>query len=226
MVKKIKILFLSIVHRWIYKSYKSIDFIPIWNFKQVEKTGDLRYIIKNIDYESLPKVYLKLNSIWENLYEQYATTSNPEFLSEFKNSYVIIEAKRREYLFLFGCIKVLSIEKKQILIDKIRDLGYKFDDSNEENYYNSIIDLQRQLIGLNQVIQNKNLNFETKYLKNKPKFIDIEEILVMFTQCFGSFFDSKKLTVRQYIIWLQKYNKIANEQKSQTWQMEQLKKNR
>ena len=55
--------------------FNSLDELPIWNFKKVQDTADLRYLINLKDYKNLPlinqKFLNKLNVIWEDLEIQY-----------------------------------------------------------------------------------------------------------------------------------------------------------
>ena len=222
MLSAFKIWILSHFHKRKYKVYESLDFLPIWNFKQIEITNDLRYLIKNIDYEQLPIVYLNLKKAWEKIYNSFIQEANPNFLTEFKNGFVSIEAKRMEYLFLKGCIEILSkkefisIENQKELIKKIRDLDYKFNDINETEYYNSIIDLSRQMIGIAKMLEFKSHEFENKYTAQKSESVDIEDIMTMFSQYFGILMNAKTLTVKQYLSYLKKYNKAVTETQTQT----------
>lgn len=46
--------------------YRSIDTLPIWNYDRVIKTGDLRYLMKLVDYDDLPIVDIH-RSHWERI---------------------------------------------------------------------------------------------------------------------------------------------------------------
>ena len=108
---------------------------------------------------------------------------------------------------MYGCIKILSIHRDDDLIARIRNLGYKFDDKDELSYYNSIIDLNRQITGILKVIEIKSFDFEKKYKKPDGARVDIEETMLLFTKHYGIIFNSKTLTTKQYIIYLKQYNK-------------------
>lgn len=212
-----KILILSKIHKRKYKVYESLDFLPIWNYKQVEKTGDLRYLIKGIDYEHLPNVYLNLVPIWEKIFNEFIEQSNPTAIDEIKLQFINYANDTNKFHFLKLSIQILSNkdfitkESKDKLINQIRQLGYRFDESNEDAYFNSLIDLERQLTGLKRMIDFKNQELNNKY-KNKPEPMDIEDILTMFTSVFpGTVFNSKTLTCKQYLSYLKRYNKIASE---------------
>ena len=128
-------------------------------------------------------------------------------------------------MFIRGAIDILSKrdfltnEQQEKIISKVKSLGYKFDSSTEEKYYNSILDLNRQSKGLLKVISQKNEDFNKNFNNSDVVNQDIEEILSTFTETYGIFFDSKIITVKQYITWLSKFNKKASENKKE-WQKE------
>lgn len=55
--------------------YSHLHKLPIWNFKQVEKTDDFRYLLKMKDYDNMipisSKLYIKLSKLWEALDLEY-----------------------------------------------------------------------------------------------------------------------------------------------------------
>ena len=51
----------------IFDYYTNIDEMPIWNWNEITKTGDLKYLFKKIKL----KVKLKHSDIWDNLQDQY-----------------------------------------------------------------------------------------------------------------------------------------------------------
>jgi hypothetical protein len=217
MLFRFKVWILSKFHKRKYKIYKTLDFLPIWNFKQIEKTQDLRYLIKSIDYESLPTVYLDLDNIWEILHMNFIEQSNPEGIQDMINSYIMNYTPINQYNFLILAIKILSNkefvseEKRNVLINKIKLLGYSFNQSSEDEYYNSIIGLGNQLVGLkrNVNIKIQQLNDKKQDIKNQ---LDIEEILSMFISVFpGTVFNSKTLTCTQYLNYLKRYNAIVKD---------------
>lgn len=56
-----------------YKYFRSIDFLPIFNFFKVMETGDKRFLLKIEDYESLPEIedITFLNKVWDEIELQY-----------------------------------------------------------------------------------------------------------------------------------------------------------
>ena len=96
------------IHRKEFTYYESIEFLPIWNYRKVEETMDFRYLIKGIDYENLPNINIDKIDIWEIIHNQYISEIDPELFNDIKSQFVQIEAKRREAIFLNGCLNILS----------------------------------------------------------------------------------------------------------------------
>lgn len=215
MLQRFKIYILSKIHKRIYKPYESLDFLPIWNYKQVEKTNDSRYLIKGLDYEHLPNIYLNLSNVWEKIFNSFIDNANPEkineLLSEFKmQSYECNNYNRLILAFnTLKCYDLCSKEAKEYFINDVRSLGYKYNDSTENDYCDSILNLQKQIIGLKRNLDFKNSQ-KLEEIKKMPKQPDIEDTLTMFTDVFpGTIFNSKTLTCKQYLSYLKKYNLIA-----------------
>ena len=222
MLNIFKIWLLYKLHKFIYKAYESIDFLPVWNYKQVEKTGDLRYLIKGIDYEHLPNIYLKLQDIWEKIYNSFAENANPEKILELAQDFDMQRSELNIYNRLYlayntlMCYDLSSKQARDYFIKEVRELGYKFNDSTENEYCNSLIDLKRQITGL-----KRNIDFKTtdklEEIQKQPAPMDIEDILAMFTNVFpGTVFNSKTLTCKQYLSYLKRYNMIASKANSET----------
>ena len=55
----------------IIKLYRSIESLPIWNWDQVKKTDDLRYLIKPKEYEELPEVEVA-ETVWQTMLDEYS----------------------------------------------------------------------------------------------------------------------------------------------------------
>lgn len=58
-----------------YQHYKTLDELPIWNFKQIETGGDIRHLLKLNKYEELPRVSVEktqeLYKVWDNMDLEY-----------------------------------------------------------------------------------------------------------------------------------------------------------
>ena len=225
MLQRFKIWLLSKLHKRIYKTYESIDFLPIWNYKEIEKgiiekgVGDLRYLVKGLDYEHLPNIYLNLVSIWERIFNSFIINANPEKLHEISQEFKMENYQYGIYnrlVLAYNTLKFYELcpeKNRMYFINDIRSLGYKFNDSTEDNYCNSVLDLKRQITGL-----KRNIDFsqgqKLEEIKKLPPQPDIEYILTLFTDVFpGTIFNSKTLTCKQYLNYLKRYNKVVTQSK-------------
>ncbi|MDX5586492.1 MAG: hypothetical protein QNK20_16520 [Aureibaculum sp.] len=66
--------------------YRSIETLPIWNFKKVLELGELKYLLKLDDYGNLPEYDKDLQEVWEAIYY--------EWLDEFGESQKANEYRR------------------------------------------------------------------------------------------------------------------------------------
>jgi hypothetical protein len=54
--------------------YKGIGDLPVWNFRQVQDTGDLNYLLKLEDYSIAPRpklIRVDLRALWDTIIEEY-----------------------------------------------------------------------------------------------------------------------------------------------------------
>ena len=56
----------------VIKPYRTIETLPIWHYKKVPSTGDLRYLLKLEDYDELPKkCKIGLQKIWQDIQTEF-----------------------------------------------------------------------------------------------------------------------------------------------------------
>lgn len=191
--------------------YNGIEELPIWNFKQIENTGNFVYMLKDWNYSKPFKFLFDIEKEWEPISEYYITNMASDMYEDFKKSVIQIEAKKREFIFLRGCIHALTIDKKPELIERIKLLGYQFNNNTETEYYQSLIDLTRQIKALSKVIDQKSNEFTTKFKKEESKKDELEETLTCLSKHFGFILNSKTLTVSQYIAYYKSYQQYQKE---------------
>lgn len=131
-------------------SYKSLDFIPMFNFYKVEETGDLRYLLKLDDYEQLPEVDTKpLKLIWEQMGYEYKDISTresrkSEILDDLQREILLLEER---YNLIQLCISSLAVEKDDEVVMVLADLKYKINPKRDYSLeLNRIKRLSKQLL--------------------------------------------------------------------------------
>ena len=186
------------VEKWIYKTYKSLDFLPVGCFFKIIETGNLSYLFKLKDYECLPKVHYQPKALWNKIYSEYMQSADGFNLFAYVSDFGNIISKKEFYIKLKHASFLLSIKEDKDLIEIIRHCGYKFEYSNMDQYANCILDLNSQLNGLEKVLELKYEEFQNKYKENNKK-VDIYEIINAFEQYKGRKIDIWTTSMREFL---------------------------
>ncbi len=201
------------------KVYSSINFLPVWNFYQVIETQDTRYLFKLSDYEVLPETEYRPNDVWAEICEQYFKECVGTKYFQYRTFRTKILELRNKFLILSNAVYALSLVKDEKLIEVIRGLGYRFDDSSEDNYANSLISLSSQLKGLKKAIEIKEKEYEVQFT-NKDKQGDLYDIVGALEQWKQFKIDVFSLTVKQFINYQKKYSEEVNRMKAKQFSRE------
>lgn len=171
-----------------YNYYRSIDFLPLFNFFKTIESEDLRYLLKIDDYELMPEVDLKeLGEAWININNEYEQTED-------SNSTIIqfttaksIHNMELEYLMLWNIYNLMSIapdheETKEVL--------------NYANLNMTVKQIEKKLKALKNRISLKRIDIKKDESIVKPDYF---QIIDKIEDVKGRAIDLNKTTVRQYI---------------------------
>lgn len=174
-----------------FNYYRSIDYLPIFNFFKIIETDDKRYLIKLRDYELLPdKVDLNvLNKLWDDIESEYskAEDSNSAII-QFTSAKGVCKMEL-EYLVLWNMHNLMTADiegkssKAMLKYAGLEDKSLKWIEKRLK-ILNNKIQLKRKLV--------KEENPETR------KF-DYWSILDEINDIKGYRLDPTKVTVREYI---------------------------
>lgn len=207
------------IEKKLFKVYTSIDFLPVWNFYQVMESNDTRYLFKLKDYERLPVTFYRPDAVWSGICEQYFKESVGAKYFQYRTYRLHILQLRNKFLILSNSIYALSLVKDHELIEAVRKLGYRFDDSSEDNYANSIISLNQQLKGLKKIIELKEKEYSDHFL-SKGKMQDVYDLIGAIEQLKGFKLDPFTLTVRQFLNYQKRLVEESNKQKAKQFSKE------
>lgn len=172
-----------------YKYYKSIDYLPLFNFFMIHESNDLRYLLKLEDYEILPEYNTEqLQSVWENIIIEFqeADDNNNGIVQ-----YLEIRKLHKlelEYLMLFNLRGLMIADLKG---DSIKSM-LKYAGFEGRNL--KWIDKQIKIISNQIRIKRKNLPKQ-----EENKHFDFYRIIDEIEDIKGRNLDIKTVTVRQYI---------------------------
>ena len=99
------------------KYYKSTEEWPIWNLNKVNETGDVRYLIKGIDYfEDLPDIGMKVMNLLDAYKELTKQISEMFGLDE-----SFITKMRDEKDLLIMALQILAGDKAKKAMKKVKE---------------------------------------------------------------------------------------------------------
>ena len=180
-------LWLRFVKIWDYKYYKSIDFLPLFNFFKVIETSDYRYLLKLKDYEILPKTKHDLKLVWLDIQTQYSKADDSNYqIINFTQS-KSMQKLQIDFLMIWNLYNLMVVapdNKETLKLKKLAGL------ENE-----SLKGIEKKLKGLRNKIEIKKKDLE----KEESKPIDYCEIIDQIEDIKGRAIDPFKTTVRQYI---------------------------
>lgn len=183
----IKNLWLKFVKSWDYKYYKSIDFLPLYNFFKVIETKDYRYLLKLKDYETLPETKHELESVWLDIQTQYSKADDSNYqIINFTQSKGL-QKLQVEYLMYWNLYNLMIIapDRKETK-EMIKRAGLKDE---------TVKTIEKKLKALKNRIEIKKKDFETK--ESKP--IDFYQIIDELSDIKHRTINPFETTVRQYI---------------------------
>lgn len=174
-----------------YKYYKTIDYLILFNFFMIHKTGDLRYLLKLEDYETLPDdVDLEpLQKAWESILIQYQEEEegNNGVINYVKGkSLLSLELDYLIYWNIYNLITTIPDSKEILQLKK---------DAGIEN--KDVKWLKKKVNSLGNQIRIKQKDFEIEN-KDNGKF-DFYRIIDEIEQIKGYPIDIHKITVSKYI---------------------------
>lgn len=161
------------------KTYTSIENIPVYNFFKMLK--DVRYVCKS---EKLPRYKKKYKEIADKIIEEFEDKTGGGKEYREKQAYLI--KLKRQLLIMNNCLYILSSRNDEETIKMLKEVGHNF-------------------------TTLKRLSSEIKMLKNKiilkqkeeiQEEIDMYKIISIIERDRGFKIDPKKLTVAEYIIYI------------------------
>ena len=179
--------------------YRTIDFLPVWNFFRVVETNDTRYIFKLRNYETIHTRHTAVEE-WSAILEQYFTESIGVKYYQYRSIKVHILELRQKHLILSNALTVLCVMRDQRMIDLVKKFGYKFNDSSDSDYADSLIALDSQLKGLRKAIELKQKDYENTFMI-KGKVQDVYDMVSAIEQFKGFKVDAFTLTVKQFLTY-------------------------
>ena len=185
--------------RW----YTTIDFLPVRNFYMTVKTGDLRWILKDVDYEHLPECSVDLSMAWDTIWNEFIEVSQDrDYQIYFSTLRKYIKALNR-YEILKAEIFTLYFRHKKEYADDLEEEGILLNMETREAYIESLNQASNRIESLNTKIQILAKEIEAKSKTEKTNFED----LVYAVEVYQGFpIDIDRISIRKFILMLNKIN--------------------
>ncbi len=183
--------------------YKTIEFCPAINFLKYDDTGDVRFLLKDIDFERLPNIAQELTSELGEVGKEMAIECVNVELSEVGKNQVIYSTKK-------------SIAEKQIAYHQVINIcnyinTFGIDDFSKEqiNLYGysiadncDIYERLRQIIASNE---NKRLfiaeeETELKTVAGEGEKTNYQKIALLIEKHLNRDIDLHKISMQKFIL--------------------------
>lgn len=204
-----------------YKNnWRTIDFIPAWNYIKFDETSDTRYLLKGIDYECMPELFdiqiARLNQIGESLRFQVLQI---ELQNNRRNEIIFdiakkIEMQTADYNEINNiCNYMLIAGYDKDFKESLENYKYKIFTEN-----GNIKDQLRQIMSQNENRKIKINEFKAEYdaltkQVDNGKKSTIENTQIIIEKHNGRDIDLKKITMKK---WLALKNDYVNEMNRKT----------
>ena len=183
--------------------YKSIDFCPAINFLKYDDTGDVRFLLKDIDFERLPNISQELTGELREVGKEMAIECVNVELSEVGKNQVIYSTKK-------------SIAEKQIAYHQVINIcnyinTFGVDDFSKQELkrygYNLADDCDiyarlRQIIATNE---NKRLfiaeeETELKTVAGEGEKTSYQKVTILIEKHLNRDIDLHKISMQKFIL--------------------------
>ena len=183
--------------------YKSIEFCPAINFLKYDDTGDVRFLLKDIDFERLPNISQELTGELREVGKEMAIECVNVELSEVGKNQVIYSTKK-------------SIAEKQIAYHQVINIcnyinTFGIDDFSKEqiNLYGysiadncDIYERLRQIIASNE---NKRLfiaeeETELKTVAGEGEKTNYQKVALLIEKHLNRDIDLHKISMQKFIL--------------------------
>lgn len=145
--------------------YKSLDFIPVYNYYKTVETNDLRYLLKLNDYEALPEIDMsKYRDVWDKIVDDVQQVA----IDNDKGSKIIFEKRRDllalqiDYALTQQLISILSFIKDDDCIKMLAEHGFRI--NKNKDYYKELKRVKKQ----SQILKTK-IEIKEEDLRNATK---------------------------------------------------------
>lgn len=207
--------------RTYYKSnWRSIDFIPAWNYLEYDKSKDVRFLIKGLDYEYLPEIFpiqkQRLTDIGKTMKDQ---CTQYEIETNRRNTNIFelmrrIEVKKAAYDYIKNiCNYMLVAGPDPDFIKELKKAGFVIDETKDFKGQLRIVlnSNENKLIKINE--DTDELEALTKQ-DSTEAVNSYDELLNALDRFNKKDIDLKKISMKRYLSLKKEMNDYIEKMKS------------
>jgi len=187
------------------KWYASIEFLPVRNFYKILDTEDLRWLLKGVDYEMLPKIDFSLDEVWTNIWEEFLELSKDRDYKIYFDGLRRLAKTENLYELLKAECFTLYFRYNQQYADDLLKEGITLNINSRSEYLESLDLAITRLNKFKTQITLLDKELKARVPKGKTNFED----LVFFVEVYQGFpINIDTLSIKRFVLML---NKIKEE---------------
>ncbi|MEZ7496472.1 hypothetical protein QO206_13320 [Leeuwenhoekiella aequorea] len=183
--------------------YTNCDELPMWNFEQVRKTGDLKWLVYLFDGFGEVEVPEDAPMVWDNILSQYSElTANNETIQYFE---LLADQSDLQTRLEFGAILLQNVAERWHLMPKYIQEGYVDALKDHRFYLDTRKPLDKELERLFRQLKAvemklKQFNGEKEVFEKKRPETDLIEVKVKIQRIIKMSIDLKKVSIKEWLL--------------------------
>ena len=183
--------------------YTNCDELPMWNFEQIRKTGELKWLVYSYDGFGGVEVPEDAPMVWDNILNEYSKlTANNETIQYFE---LLADQSDLQTRLEFGATLLQNISERWHLMPKHIQEGYVEALKDHRFYLNTSKPLDKELERLFRQLKAvemklKQFNGEKEVFEKKRLETDLIEVKVKIQRIIKMPIDLKRVSVKEWLL--------------------------
>jgi hypothetical protein len=187
--------------RW----YTTTDYLPVRNFYKVTETGDLRWLLKGIDYEQMPDVTIDLTEVWDQIFNEFVALSKDRDYELYLDNLRKLAKTENKYETLKSELFTLYFRYNKEYADDLEAENITLNLTTREYYLKSLDVAARRLDQYLTKIKLLEKELKAREVKSDVQF---EDLVFMVERYQGFPLDIDKVSIKRFVLIL---NRIKEE---------------
>jgi hypothetical protein len=191
--------------RSLLKWYTTTDYLPVRNFYKITETGDLRWLLKDIDYERMPELTVDLSDVWDQIFNDFIALSKDKDYEFYLENLRKLAKTENKYETLKSELFTLYFRYNKEYADDLEAENITLNLTTREDYLKSLDVAARRLDQYLTKIKLLEKELKAREVKSDVQFED----LVFIVERYQGFpLDIDKISIKRFVLIL---NRIKEE---------------